>query len=389
MGSRMGTKSVMIIAGEASGDQHGAKVVRAMRHLDPRVSFSGIGGKALEDAGVNILIEAAKLSVVGITEALAKLPTLYRGLSIAKRAVKRQLPDLLILIDFPDFNLNLAATAKKCGIPVLYYISPQIWAWRQRRIEKIGRRVDHVAVILPFEASFYEKHQIPVTFVGHPLVDDLSPSEKTDSNETASHPPTLGLLPGSRDKEVIRHLPIMLSAAYLLKERIDGLRVIVSRAHSVERELLTRIIGTHQLKNDVEVVSGPVGNVFEGSRIVVAASGTVTLEAAISGTPTVIVYKVSPMSFWLAKMLVRVRFIGLINLIADREIVPELIQHQATPKNIADTVFDIFCDRRRRDEMRRHMLSVSDSLGGPGASQRVARLAFQMMKAGTRGNAIA
>jgi len=209
-------KCVMIIAGEASGDLHGSKLVKAMLDQDPSIYFMGIGGRALREAGVRILVEASTLSVVGITEVLSKGRSLLRGIAKATKLIKIMNPDLLILIDFPDFNLHMAAKAKKLGIPVLYYISPQFWAWRQGRIKKIKKRVDHMAVILPFEEAFYRQHGVPVTFVGHPLLDDRKLLDNKKRVDTETEEPVIGLLPGSRDKEVSRHLPVMLAAAELL-----------------------------------------------------------------------------------------------------------------------------------------------------------------------------
>ncbi|MGD9073527.1 MAG: lipid-A-disaccharide synthase, partial [Desulfobacterales bacterium] len=204
----------MIVAGEASGDQHGAKLVAEMRRSDPTIFFCGIGGKALASAGVRILVDTAVLTVVGITEVFAKLPVVYRSLALAKKLLQSLKPDLLILIDFPDFNLRVATAARKLGIPVLYYISPQIWAWRRGRVKKIGRLVSHMAVILPFEADFYSAHGIPVTFVGHPLLDRITGDEEEgDTIEDSAERTLIGLLPGSREVEIKRLLPVMLDAA--------------------------------------------------------------------------------------------------------------------------------------------------------------------------------
>ena len=384
MASDANRKCVMIIAGEASGDQHGAKLVSAMRNRDGSLFFCGIGGQALQRAGVKIFIEASTLSVVGITEVFAKAPSLLKALRTAKRMLDRLRPHLLILIDFPDFNLNVAARAKKLGIPVLYYISPQIWAWRSGRVRKIGRRIDHMAVILPFEEPFYRKHHIPVTFVGHPLA-DAPPPAGSERIRPSSDAPVLGLLPGSRDKEIVRHLPVMLQAARRLRKRFDPLRVIVSLAPSVHRETVAHMIRLHGGREDIELAASPVRDVFERCRMVVAASGTVTLEAAIFGVPVVIIYKVSPMSFHLGRALIRVRHIGLANLIAGEEIFPELLQNDATPETIADTVNDMLGDADRLQNIRRRMSDVRKRLGRPGASDRVAGIALGMMHADRQG----
>ena len=229
----------MIVAGEASGDQHGAKLVAEMRRSNPNIFFCGIGGKALASAGVRILVDTAALTVVGITEVIAKLPVVYRSLAVAKKLLQSLKPDLLILIDFPDFNLRVASAARKLDIPVLYYISPQIWAWRRGRVKKIGKLVSHMAVILPFEADFYSVHGIPVTFVGHPLLDRTSGNgEEGDTAEDSAEHVLIGLLPGSREVEINRLLPVMLDAAERMHNRDPRLTFTVSVAPTVERKLL-------------------------------------------------------------------------------------------------------------------------------------------------------
>ncbi|MGM0402624.1 MAG: lipid-A-disaccharide synthase, partial [Thermodesulfobacteriota bacterium] len=208
-----GAASVMIIAGETSGDQHGARLVAAMRKIDDNIAFFGIGGPSMEKEGVEIVVDAASLSVVGITEAFSRMPGILGGLSAIKRAVAKKRPGLVILIDFPDFNLHMARYVKRFSIPVLYYISPQVWAWRSGRIKKIRKYVDRMAVILPFEKSFYEQHGIPVTFVGHPLLDHRFGDPHDLQSVSDGEKRVIGLLPGSRHQEIARNLPVMLAAA--------------------------------------------------------------------------------------------------------------------------------------------------------------------------------
>jgi lipid-A-disaccharide synthase len=372
-------KCVMIIAGEASGDLHGSRLVTAMRERNKTLFFCGIGGQALKAAGVRILVDASELSVVGITEAFSKLPNLIKGMAVAKKTLKRILPDLLILIDFPDFNLNVAACAKKFGIPVLYYISPQIWAWRAGRVKKIGKLVDHVAVILPFEEDFYRKHQIPVTFVGHPLLDTNLDYEKKAFQKPKNDISVIGLCPGSRDREIARHLPVMLGTAQILHEKLKNVKFMVSLAPDVKRKTVEDIVSKHKQDVDLDIVSGSIRKFFEKSKFVIAVSGTVTLESAISGTPMVIIYKVSPISYWLGRAMIQVKHIGLVNLITGKKIVPELLQDRATPIRIADTVFNMLSDAPGLEKLKLELLKVKDKLGGPGASERVADIAIGML----------
>ena len=370
---------VAILAGEASGDQHGAKLVSAMQKKTPTLFFCGMGGDALRRAGVRIVVEAAELTVVGITEVFVKIPAILRARAKIKKLLISLKPDLLILIDFPDFNLHIAAVAKKLDIPVLYYISPQIWAWRQGRVKRIRQLVDHMAVILPFEQRFYKEHNVPVTFVGHPLLDANLSADGPISQANSSDKTVIGLVPGSRDIEVIRHLPVMLDSANILTERLGQVKFIISHAPSVERKRIQAVIEGHHLRAKVEVISDGVEKVFEGSDAIVAASGTVTLQAAIYGIPMVIIYKVSAVSAWLGKALIRVPNVGLVNLVAGRELVPELLQENATGDNIAQAIQNMLKDKEKLNHLKHQLIALRDMLGGGGASERVADLALKML----------
>lgn len=376
----MGPKCVMIIAGEASGDHHGAKLVKAIQKKDKGLFFCGIGDQALERAGVKILMRASELAVVGFTEIIAKLPKILEGLGIAKKLLRALRPDLLILIDFPDFNLRVAKLAKKLGIPILYYISPQIWAWRKGRVNQIRRRVDHMAVILPFEKEFYQKHGIPVTFVGHPLLDGDNPIINQTLTPDSGDGPLIGLLPGSRDREVSRHVPVMLEAADILQKKLAGIRFAISVASSVDRQTVEELIQEHAAGLNLEIVAGRVEKILGRCRLAIVASGTATLETAISGTPMVVIYKLSPMSYWIGRALVRgVNAISLVNLIAGKALVAELVQKEADPEAIAAKAWELLENTAQRQQLQQELRQLRHCLGGSGASERVAEIALEML----------
>lgn len=373
------SKRFCIIAGESSGDLHGANLVTALRERTTAPDIFGFGGAGMRRAGMDVVIDSRELAVVGITEVLGKLPVIRRGFRTIDRLLRKRRPDLLILIDFPDFNLRVAAKAKKMGIPVLYYISPQIWAWRRGRVKTIARIVDHMAVILPFEAAFYRDHGVPVSFVGHPLLDEWTESAEPPDRKAGSTL-TIGLLPGSRLGEIRRLLPGMMEAANLVARKAEGIRFVISQAPEVDPELVNGICRPYLDKMDVEIDGNGARYVFGRVDLIVAASGTVTLEAAMSGTPLVVVYKVSPVSFILGRMLIRVPHIALANLIAGSRVAPELIQHQATPTAIANEVLRLIDAPERLQRMRERLLETAGKLGQPGASVRVAEIALDLVE---------
>lgn len=376
----MEPKTIVMIAGEASGDLHGAHVTRALKKRNSDLFICGMGSRAMKAAGAKVIIDADDLSVVGITEVFAKLPQLIRAMRRLKRLLVSLKPDLLILIDFPDFNLHLAATAKKLGIPVLYYISPQIWAWREKRVKKIRARVDHMAVILPFEKPFYEHHGVPATFVGHPLMDALAGFPPNAPKDIApDRPVVVGLLPGSRDREVHSLLPIMLEAGRGLQALMPSVRLLVSCAPTIDPQRLRDIMGQDAQMN-IEITNEPVNSLLARCHFVVVASGTVTLEAAICGTPMVIIYTVSPLSYWLGRMLIDVEHIGLVNLIAEERVVPELVQKEATPEAVRDAAYNCLSDPHAYAQVCRDLATVREKLGLPGASNKVAHIALSLMR---------
>ena len=271
-------KFIMIIAGEVSGDHHGAKLVRAMRAQNPDLFFCGIGSRAMRKAGVRILVDSDDVSVVGITEILARLPQILGAYRTTKQVLKRLKPDLLILIDFPGFNMHVGSLASRYGVPVLYYISPQLWAWRPGRVKKLKKFVAHMAVILPFEEKFYRAHAIPVTFVGHPLLDEVPDAPAVNSPAEPSQPgPIVGLLPGSRGNEIHRILPVQLDAARLLRAENPDLHFILSIAPSVDRAEVESQVEKSGCAGFIELSTDRVEKIFRRCTLAVAASGTATL----------------------------------------------------------------------------------------------------------------
>lgn len=369
---------IMIVAGEASGDMHGARLVEAIQDVQVNTRFAGIGGPAMAAAGVRVEVDIRQLSVVGITEVFSQARQLLDGISRSKRLLATFRPHLLILIDFPDFNLHLAGHAKSKNVPVLYYVSPQIWAWRSGRVRKIARCVDHMAVILPFEESFYRRHHVPVTFVGHPILDKPVVTEVAAAAQQTGE--TIGLLPGSRSKEVDLHLPIMLDCARLLHQKRPGIRFLISLAPTVDHLKIKQTVAQHAIGTLCDYESRDVQSVFARSTLVLAASGTVTLEAAIAGTPMVIMYRVSPISYWIGRRVIRVNHVGLANLIAGRTVVPELLQAQATPEIIAATLEKLLDNPDRLEKIRSDLVAVRHRLGNPGASRRTAAIALKLIQ---------
>jgi len=377
----MELKKILLVAGEASGDLHGSHLVEAIQRIHPETQFLGVGGDGLRRVGMKLLYHSQSLSVVGITEVFAKLGSILKALRILKRSLEKEKPDLVILIDFPEFNLRLARIAHRRGIPILYYISPQIWAWRPNRIKLIARVVKKMVVLFPFEVPLYEAAGVDVEWVGHPLLDMVKP---TLSKERAFHQfgldpkrRTVGLLPGSRFHEIERLLPPLLDSAHLLYQEIPDLQFVIPLAPGIPKTTLSS-----RMKNvsaPVKVVEGFTYDVMNLCELLITASGTATLEGGILGKPMIIIYKVSIPSYWVGRALIRVNHIGLVNLVAEREIAPELIQKDVNPQRIADEAFRILKDPLLSRKMSESMGEVRQRLGEPGAAQRAARIVCSML----------
>lgn len=376
-------KDIMIVAGEASGDMHGAALVSAMKALDSSLHFCGIGDQALAGQGVDLLFRSRQIAVVGIVEVLTHWRPIREAMAGLSRRLVDHPPHLLILIDFPDFNLILARRAKKLGIPVFYYISPQVWAWRSGRVKTIARLVDRLAVILPFEEEFYRERGVEqVAFVGHPLVDSVrSETPRGEFRKQLGIEPgstIVGMLPGSRKREITSILPDFIKTARLLKEQDNTVCFLLPLAPTLTEEDLG--LSEHELRElSIKVVSGHRYELMADCDLVMAASGTVTLELALLGVPMVVAYRISPLTYFLGRLLITINFASLVNLVANREVVQELIQDDFTPDNLALALRAIWPGTERRGTMIRDLQEVSARLGSPGASLNAARLALDLL----------
>lgn len=378
-------KKILIVTGEASGDLHGANLVRAMRKKNESLLFAGMGGTEMADAGVEILFDANKVSVVGIAEVFAHLGDIWRAQNTLKRYMQTEKPDLLIIIDLPDFNLLLAKKAKKLSIPVFYYICPQVWAWRSSRVKTIAQRVDTAGVILPFEEKFLRERGVEAQYVGHPLLDSvtstLSRDDFSDKHSIPRDVTCIGLLPGSRSREISALLPDFLNAAKILQKSYpEQLCFLIPLASSINKQLLYDS-GLAQFEQglDLRVISDDRYNLMARCDAAVAASGTVTLELVLLDTPMVVTYRVSPLTYRIGRLLIKLRHFSLVNLIAEKEVAPELLQEEVTPEAIADHLSKMLFDEDFRADMKHEMNIVRQRLGNSGASARAADLALKII----------
>ncbi len=374
-------KKILLIAGEASGDHHGALVVRALKEIDNSVRVYGIGGDDLSRAGMELLCHSRDLSVVGISEVFSQAGHIFKAFRSIKKEIRESPPDLVVLIDYPDFNLRIAGIAKKNGVPVLYYISPQIWAWRKRRAKKISGLVDKMAVIFQFEVPLYEKEELDVSFVGHPLLDqDIVLKNRADALSSFNMKegwPVIGLLPGSRLSEIERLLPAMLDSSGLICNEFPSAVFVLPLAPGINESFVQTLID--QKKSPVQIVRGNFYQVLDVCDLVLVASGTATLEAAVMEKPMVIIYRLSLLSYLIGRMLINVSCIGLANIVAGKQIVPELIQAEVTPERIADEALRMLKDKKLIKDVKAELGKIKKALGTRGASQRVARLAYEMI----------
>jgi lipid-A-disaccharide synthase len=348
-------------------------LTRELRTLVPEMTVAGLGGPQLAAAGGTLIEDYRGLVVTGLTEVIAKLPKSQKTMTRLVEAAREHRPDALVVLDFPDFNLRLARRVRKLGIPVIYYISPQIWAWRAGRLDTIRRVANRVLVIFPFEEAIYRKAGVPVEFVGHPLVDlaKASVSRSPFLNGLGLQPdaPTIAILPGSRPNEVARILPDLIAAAKTIRDRVDRAQFVIARAPALGDELF-KVVADRQM--NVAVVENDADTVLASADVALTASGTATVQTALHDTPMVVVYRVSPMTYRLGRRLVKLDTFAMVNLIAGARIVPELIQDAFTPEAVANEAISMLTDRDRTTRIREGLATVRQRLGTPGASRRAA-----------------
>lgn len=374
-------KNVLIISGEASGDLHGASLVKALKQYRPQWMFWGIGGDRIAEAGVELIYHIQNLGFIGFFEWIRHFPFIRKVFYEIIRQVKIQRPDLVILIDYPGFNLRMAKALHREGIPVIYYIGPQIWAWGKNRIKTMKKWIDRILVIFDFEKDIYRKEDMDVVFVGHPLKDVVQVSMSKEAFFNAlkldQKKPLLALFPGSRSQEIRYLLPRMLKAVDLLRNDFPSLQCAIGMASSLSEEIYFRYL---KHAKEMHMMRGFNYELMAYSNAVLVASGTATLETAILGTPMVILYRMSPLSFWIGKRLVQTSHIGLVNIVAQKTVVPELLQEKVTPENIRDAVLPFLKSSQYRESVCTALREVAKRLGPPGASERAAKSILEFIE---------
>ncbi len=371
----------MILAGEASGDAHAAEFVEQLQRERPQIRFSGMGGEAMRRAGVEVFYDSSAIAVVGLVEVLRHWDDIKQAMAIVRQRLEQTRPDLLVLVDYPEFNLKMARHAQGLGIKVLFYISPQVWAWRPKRIHKIGSLIDHMAVIFHFEQQYYEKAGIPVDFVGHPLVDRVDASIDAASARQklgfAAGDRIVGLFPGSRRGEVSRLLPVMLESARRMRARDASLQFLLPVASTLSSDEIAR-----QVRNsgvEIRVSREDIYTVIACCDAIATCSGTVTLEIALLGVPMCILYRMSWLSYLIMSRLITIPFIGLANIVADRPVVRELLQRDANPAAISHEMFALLDDPAYRSQVQQGLARVRANLGAGEGARNMAKLVLRLL----------
>ncbi len=375
---------LMIVAGEASGDLHGAKLILELKKILPDVTCYGLGGSHMRRAGVNTIVDASELSVIGLIEVLRHYPRLRKILNRMRNELQRNRPDVLVLIDSPDFNLRLAKEAKRRGIKVMYYISPQIWAWRSSRMRVIKKYVTMMATVFPFEEQLYRDAGVPVEYVGHPLLEDARIT--TDKNiffkdhKLNTDKKLVGIFPGSRTSEIEHNFPTLTQAATALSQQRPDVQFIVPVAPTLSSDLMVKF--TRNIPVDITTTTANIYDVIHACDAIAAVSGTVTLQVTLMQTPMLIIYKVSPITYQILSQLVDFTYAGIANVIAGKEICREFIQHEATPENIAGELERLLSDHPYTARMKSEMSMIRNTLGEKNGSAEAARLAAQLIASG-------
>ncbi|MFA5059774.1 MAG: lipid-A-disaccharide synthase [Candidatus Omnitrophota bacterium] len=374
-------KHILIIAGEASGDMHAASLVDEIKLLDPSIIFSGVGGGKMRASGVKLFADITDLAVVGFVEVLKHFSEIKKIFNLVLAKIDEIKPTAVILVDYPGFNLRLARELKKKGVKVIYYISPQIWAWKEDRVALIKECVDKMLVLFQFEKELYAKHGIDADFVGHPLLDMINVQVSRDmlfrSINFATNKLTIGLLPGSRQKEVETHLPVMLGAANILYQQNQKLQFLLMRASTISKSVLEHPIRHYNFP--IKIIDDQTYVGINACDICMVASGTATLETAILQKPMVVIYKTSLLTWMLAKLFVKIPCIGLVNIVAGQKIVPECIQFEATAVHIANELKSISSNEFKMNQIKSALGFVKSSLGEPGASRRAAESVLKII----------
>jgi lipid-A-disaccharide synthase len=378
----MSGKRLFIVAGEASGDAHAARLIRAVKATMPDLHVEGLGGEIMKQAGCELRWDLASHAVMGFTQVAKNLRFFRRLLSESVKHIERHRPDALVLVDYPGFNLRLAAAAKKLNIPILYYISPQVWAWRPRRIHRIARLVDKMMVILPFEKELYRKVNVDVTYVGHPLLDSIAEARlDTDFLREMDVPDAanlIGLLPGSRRQEILTVLPVMIETARILLKQMPQARFMIPCSSRSNMEIAGEILAENEAI-PVRLFPGKIYEVASASRCCIVVSGTATLEVACFLTPLVVVYRTGHLAWLLGRGFLKVGHISLVNILAGREVVPEMLQYRMRPDLLAETAAELCREGGKREEMIGELRKVRERLGAPGASLRAARIVCEFI----------
>ena len=374
--------TVLFSAGESSGDQHAAHMFQEMRKLCPDIQGIGMGGAKMRQAGIDIRFDSSGIGVIGLVEILKHYGEIRRALALMKTLVADEKPDLLVCVDYKEFNLKLAKFAKKQGVKVLFYVSPQVWAWRPGRVKTYGKAIDMMAVIFPFETRYYEAENVPVRYVGHPSVDRVQPlrgrREDFELFGLDDSRPVVGVLPGSRANEIKRMLPVMLDAVRLLASRHPELQFILPQADSVSDEVLHGYLQDFPVP--IKVVKQQAYDAIQCCDAVMTTSGTASLEIALLQVPMLIAYRLSPLTYWLGRLLVKIPFIGLPNIIAGKSVAKELIQDAANADSLAEEIEHLLYDTAYRNATIDELHRVKELLGQGGGSKNMADLALEMLR---------